>query len=70
MSKAEYKAAIEKCIENIYSGEIIQVVFSQRLTKKTKASAIEIYRCLRTINPSPYMFIFNFEDFQIIGASP
>ena len=70
MSKAEYKAAIEKCIENIYSGEIIQVVFSQRLTKKTKASAIEIYRCLRTINPSPYMFLLNLDDFQILGASP
>ena len=70
MSKAEYKTAIEKCIENIYSGEIIQVVFSQRLTKKTKASAIEIYRCLRTINPSPYMFLLNLDDFQILGASP
>ena len=70
MSKDEYKAAIEKCIENIYSGEIIQVVFSQRLTKKTKASAIEIYRCLRTINPSPYMFLLNLDEFQILGASP
>ncbi len=70
MTKGEYKAAIEKCIENIYSGEIIQVVFSQRLTKKTKASAIEIYRCLRTINPSPYMFLLNLDEFQILGASP
>ena len=70
MSKDEYKGAIEKCIENIYSGEIIQVVFSQRLTKKTKASAIEIYRCLRTINPSPYMFLLNLDEFQILGASP
>ena len=70
MTKDEYKDAIEKCIENIYSGEIIQVVFSQRLTKKTKASAIEIYRCLRTINPSPYMFLLNLDDFQILGASP
>ncbi len=70
MTKDGYKAAIEKCIENIYSGEIIQVVFSQRLTKKTKASAIEIYRCLRTINPSPYMFLLNLDEFQILGASP
>jgi len=70
MTKKQYSEAVQKCIDNIYSGEIIQVVFSQRLSKKTEASAIDIYRCLRTINPSPYMFIFNFEDFQIIGASP
>ena len=70
MSKEDYKIAIEKCIDNIYSGEIIQIVFSQRLTKKTKASALDIYRCLRTINPSPYMFMLNFKDFEIIGASP
>ena len=70
MTKEQYSGAVQKCIDNIYSGEIIQVVFSQRLSKKTEASAIDIYRCLRTINPSPYMFIFNFEDFQIIGASP
>jgi len=70
MTKEQYSEAVQKCIDNIYSGEIIQVVFSQRLSKKTEASAIDIYRCLRTINPSPYMFIFNFEDFQIIGASP
>ena len=70
MTKEQYSEAVQKCIDNIYSGEIIQVVFSQRLSKKTKASAIDIYRCLRTINPSPYMFMFNFEDFQIIGASP
>ena len=70
MTKAEYKSAVENCIKNIYSGEIIQVVFSQRLTKTTEASAIEIYRCLRTINPSPYMFLLNFKDFQILGASP
>jgi len=70
MTKEEYKVAVEKCIENIYSGEVIQIVFSQRLTKKTKASAIDIYRCLRTINPSPYMFLLNFKDFEILGASP
>jgi len=70
MTKAEYKSAIEKCIKNIYSGEIIQIVFSQRLRKTTEASAIDIYRCLRTINPSPYMFLLNFKDFQILGASP
>ena len=70
MTKKQYSEAVQKCIDKIYSGEIIQVVFSQRLSKKTEASAIDIYRCLRTINPSPYMFIFNFEDFQIIGASP
>ena len=70
MTKEQYSEAVQKCIDNIYSGEIIQVVFSQRLSKKTEASAIDLYRCIRTINPSPYMFMFNFEDFQIIGASP
>ncbi len=69
-SKQEYKAAVTKIKQYITEGEAIQVVPSQRLTQPTQAAPFEIYRALRTINPSPYMFYFDFTDFYIIGASP
>lgn len=69
-SKEEYAAAVLKVKQYITAGEAIQVVPSQRLSQPTKAAPFEIYRALRTINPSPYMFFFDFNDFHIIGASP
>lgn len=66
----EYKAMVEKVKKYIVAGEIIQVVPSQRMFQKTGAAPFDIYRALRTINPSPYMFYYDFKDFQIIGASP
>jgi anthranilate synthase component 1 len=69
-TKEEYMTAVEKIKQYITAGECIQVVPSQRLSQATKAPPFEIYRALRTINPSPYMFYFDFTDFQIIGASP
>ena len=68
--KEEFKAVVEKIKRYITEGEVIQVVPSQRLSQKTAAKPFEIYRALRTINPSPYMFFFDFKDFHIIGASP
>ncbi|MFC1921144.1 anthranilate synthase component I [Chloroflexota bacterium] len=69
-SREEYETAVEKIKKYITVGEVIQVVPSQRLSQSTTAPPFEIYRALRTINPSPYMFYLDYTDFQIIGASP
>lgn len=65
-----YEAAVEKIKQYITEGEAIQVVPSQRMFQHINAAPFEIYRALRTVNPSPYMFYFDFKDFYIIGASP
>ena len=70
LSKEEFRAGITKIKQYITAGEAIQVVLSQRLAQPTDVAPFEIYRALRTINPSPYMFFLDFTDFQIIGASP
>jgi anthranilate synthase component 1 len=54
----------------IVDGDIMQVVLSQRMKKPFAASPMALYRALRTLNPSPYMFYFNFQDFHVVGASP
>ncbi len=69
-SRDRYAASVTKIKEYITAGEAIQVVLSQRLSQPTSAPPFEIYRALRTINPSPYMFFLDFTDFHIIGASP
>ncbi len=69
-SKEEFEADVVRIKQYITAGEAIQVVLSQRLAKPTDVAPFEIYRALRTINPSPYMFFFDFNDFHIIGASP
>ncbi|MFC1897584.1 anthranilate synthase component I [Chloroflexota bacterium] len=69
-SKDEFEASVLKIKQYITEGEAIQVVLSQRLAQPTDVAPFEIYRALRTINPSPYMFFLDFTDFQIIGASP
>jgi anthranilate synthase component 1 len=70
LSPGDFEASVAKIKEYITAGEAIQVVLSQRLARRTHASPFSIYRALRTINPSPYMFFFDFNDFHIIGASP
>ncbi len=69
-TRTGFEKAVGKIKEYITSGEAIQVVLSQRLTQPTSAEPFEIYRALRSINPSPYMFYLDLKDFQIIGASP
>jgi anthranilate synthase component 1 len=69
-SKEKYEKSVQKIKEYIAAGEAIQVVLSQRLASLIHTAPFEIYRALRTINPSPYMFYFDFKTFQIIGASP
>jgi anthranilate synthase component 1 len=69
-SKEEFLRAVIKIKDYIAAGEAIQVVLSQRMTVGTNASSFEIYRELRSLNPSPYMFFLDCGEFQIIGASP
>jgi len=68
--QAQFEAAVEKCKEYIYAGDIFQVVLSQRLSARTKADPFDIYRALRVINPSPYMFYLSMRDIKLIGSSP
>jgi len=69
-SKEGFEESVLKIKQYITAGEAIQVVLSQRLAQATDVAPFEIYRALRTINPSPYMFFLDFTDFHIIGASP
>jgi len=69
-TKEEYKSAVKKAKKYINQGDIFQVVPSQRWTQKFSYSPFSLYRSLRRTNPSPFMFFFNFGNFQIIGASP
>ena len=70
LSQAEFEARVAQAKEYICAGEIIQVVLSQRLSRTTNASPFDIYRALRTVNPSPYMYYLHLGDCHIIGASP
>ena len=69
-SKNKFLAMINKAKKYIKLGDIFQVVLSQRFEATLTKKPIEIYKKLRVTNPSPFMFFFNFQDFQIIGASP
>ena len=65
-----YDDAVRRIIDYIYAGDCIQVVFSQRFSRPTEAQPFDIYRALRGINPSPYMFYLELDGFQVVGASP
>jgi len=69
-SPERYRAFVERAKEYIAAGDIFQVVLSQRVDLPTPAHPFTIYRALRTVNPSPYMFYLDFGDHQIVGASP
>ena len=68
-TQEDYEAAVERAKEYIVAGDIIQVVPSQRLARKTDAHPFQVYRALRSINPSPYMYYLHLDDFYIVGAS-
>src|SRR5207248_4823804 len=69
-TQLEFESMVCKAQEYIREGDIFQVVLSQRLSRQVNAAPFTIYRALRSINPSPYMFFLNFQDMHIIGASP
>ena len=66
----KFEKVVEDGKEYIRAGDIIQFVPSQRFTREFKKSPLDLYRALRTVNPSPYMFILEADDFSIVGASP
>jgi anthranilate synthase component 1 len=70
ISKKKFLSNVNKAKKYIKIGDIYQVVLSQRFETKLTKSPLEIYKKLRIKNPSPFMYFFNFDDFQIIGASP
>jgi len=69
-SQQDFEDCVNRAREYIASGEAIQVVLSQRLFTQTTADPFDIYRALRSINPSPYMYFLHLDDFHIVGASP
>ena len=69
-SQQDFEDCVNKAKDYITAGEAIQVVLSQRLSMQTTADPFDIYRALRSINPSPYMYFLRLGDFDIVGASP
>jgi anthranilate synthase component 1 len=70
LSQVEFESMVSRAKDYIHAGDIIQVVLSQRLTKPTKVHPFAIYRALRSVNPSPYMYYLHLDNINIVGASP
>ena len=68
--EAAFKAAVEKAKHYIFDGDIMQVVLSQRMSQPFPAQPLSLYRALRSINPSPYMFYYDMGDHHVVGSSP
>lgn len=69
-TKEEFENAVLKCKEYIAAGDIIQVVLSQRFSTQVTADPFDVYRALRSLNPSPYMYYLAYNDIKLIGSSP
>jgi anthranilate synthase component 1 len=69
-ARADYEAAVLRCKAYIAAGDCMQVVLGQRLAKRYTESPLSLYRALRSLNPSPYMYFYDLGDFQVVGASP
>lgn len=69
-TEAGYKDAVEKARQYIIDGDVMQVVLSQRMSVPFQAPPLNLYRALRSLNPSPYMFYLDLEGFQVVGSSP
>ncbi|QDU74825.1 Anthranilate synthase component 1 [Bremerella volcania] len=69
-TQEDFEAAVRKCVEYIVAGDIFQVVFSQRLEVDIHSDPFEIYRTLRIVNPSPFMFFLRTPDTTLVGSSP
>ena len=70
LSREQFESTVSRIVEYIHAGDAFQVVPSQRFSAETGVEALSIYRGLRAVNPSPYMYFIEFGDFQIAGASP
>ena len=69
-AKADYLAAVDRAKELIAAGDFMQVQVGQRIKKRYTESPLSLYRALRSLNPSPYMYYYHFGDFHVVGASP
>jgi anthranilate synthase component 1 len=69
-SEAEFSERVEGCKEYIAAGDIYQIVMSILFSGRSNVAPFEVYRALRLLNPSPYMFFFDFDDLQVVGSSP
>jgi anthranilate synthase component 1 len=69
-AKADYLAAVERAKEMIAAGDFMQVQVGQRISKRYTESPLSLYRALRSLNPSPYMYYYHLGDFHVVGASP
>ncbi len=69
-SEAEFSDRVEACKEYIAAGDIYQIVMSILFSGRSNVAPFEVYRALRLLNPSPYMFYFDFDDLQVVGSSP
>jgi anthranilate synthase component 1 len=69
-AKADYLRAVDEAKELIAAGDFMQVQVGQRIKKRYTESPLSLYRALRSLNPSPYMYFYNFGDFHVVGASP
>ena len=65
-----FEQAVERAKQYVFDGDVMQVVLSQRMRQPFAAHPLTLYRALRTLNPSPYMFYCDFQDFHVVGASP
>ena len=70
LSEAEFCERVDACKEHIAAGDIYQIVLSVLFRGKSNVSPFEVYRAMRLINPSPYMFFFDFDDLKVVGSSP
>lgn len=66
----DFKASVEKIVDYILSGDVMQVVLSQRVARKFEPPAVDLYKTLRNLNPSPYMYFMDLGEFQIVSSSP
>src|SRR5206468_12351603 len=69
-AQVEYEAGVRRIKEYIRAGDAFQVVLSQRAERRTPVSALDLYRSLRRVNPSPYLFLLELEGIAIVGSSP
>ena len=69
-AQSEFEDAVSKIQDYIHAGDVIQTVLSQRFIKEFKPKPVSLYRALRTVNPSPYMFLLEDPNFSVVGASP
>ena len=69
-TEAQFLEAVRRSKEYIFAGDVMQVQISQRTSRALEATPLELYRALRSVNPSPYMYYFDFGDHHVVGASP